>query len=226
MLQRHGPAPAVPLLADLMREADADVRAAAVFAAGVQGAKAAAVAAAGLKDLSPLVQRRAAEALVRMGQSPSAESLAPVGDLYALLGSPDRFVRFAGRLALQRTARAAWRDRVLADTHTVRGLEAMVAYIFTAPDRADLLPLVDRQIALDGPLRSLGRPAGAPAARLPARRHRSGAPDAAAAARQRPARRPGRLPGADDHRRRSRRGAPAAGAPAADRAGSRRPTSA
>ncbi len=150
VLQRHGPAPPVPLLADLMRDADADVRAAAVFAAGVQGAKAAAVAAAGLKDLSPLVQRRAAEALVRMGQSPSAESLAPVGDLYALLGSPDRFVRFAGRLALQRTARAAWRDRVLADTHTVRGLEAMVAYIFTAPDRADLLPLVDRQIAWMG----------------------------------------------------------------------------
>ena len=150
VLQRHGPAPPVPLLADLMRESDADVRAAAVFAAGVQGAKAAAVAATGLKDLSPLVQRRAAEALVRMGQSPSAESLAPVGDLYALLGSPDRFVRFAGRLALQRTARTAWRDRVLADTHTVRGIEAMVAYIFTAPDRADLLPLVDRQIALMG----------------------------------------------------------------------------
>jgi putative heme-binding domain-containing protein len=150
VLQRHGPAPPVTLLADLMREADADVRAAAVFAAGVQGAKAATVAAAGLKDLSPLVQRRAAEALVRMGQSPSAESLAPVGDLYALLGSPDRFVRFAARLALQRTARAAWRDRVMADTHTVRGLEGMVAYIFTAPDRADLLPLVDRQIALMG----------------------------------------------------------------------------
>ncbi|MEO5823147.1 MAG: hypothetical protein ABIT71_21800, partial [Vicinamibacteraceae bacterium] len=150
VLQRHGPAPPVALLTDLMREADADVRAAAVFAAGVQGAKAAAVAAAGLKDLSPLVQRRSAEALVRMGQSPSAESLAPVGDIYALLGSPDRFVRFAGRLALQRTARASWRDRVLADAHTVRGLEGMVAYAFTASDRADLLPLVDRQIALMG----------------------------------------------------------------------------
>jgi putative heme-binding domain-containing protein len=150
VLQRHGPAPSVALLADLMREADADVRAAAVFAAGVQGAKAAAVAAAGLKDMSPLVQRRAAEALVRMGQSPARDSLAPVADIYALLGSPDRYVRFAGRLALQRTARGTWRDRVLADAHTVRGLEAMVAYTFTAPDRADLLPLVDRQIALMG----------------------------------------------------------------------------
>ena len=150
VLQRHGPAPSVPLLADLMREADADVRAAAVFAAGVQGSKAAAVAAIGLKDMSPLVQRRAAEALVRMGQSPGADSLAPVADIYALLGSPDRFVRFAGRLALQRTARSAWRDRVLADAHTVRGLEGMIAYTFTAPDRADLLPLVDRQIAWMG----------------------------------------------------------------------------
>jgi putative heme-binding domain-containing protein len=150
VLQRHGPAPSVGLLADLMREADADVRAAAVFAAGVQGSKAAAVAATGLTDMSPLVQRRAAEALIRMGQSPAATSLAPVADIYALLGSPDRFVRFAGRLALQRTARSAWRDRVLADAHTVRGLEAMVAYVFTAPDRADLLPLVDRQIAWMG----------------------------------------------------------------------------
>ncbi len=150
LLQRHGPAPPVALLTDLMREADADVRAAAVFAAGVQGSKAAAVAAAGLKDLDPLVQRRAAEALVRMGQSPAADSLAPVADIYALLGSPDRFVRFAGRLALLRTARSAWRDRVLAETHTVRALEAMAAYVFTAPDRADLLPLVDRQIAWMG----------------------------------------------------------------------------
>jgi hypothetical protein len=150
VLQRHGPVPSVALLTDLMREADADVRAAAVFAAGVQGPKAAAAAAAGLKDLDPLVQRRAAEALVRMGQSPGADSLAPAADIYALLGSPDRFVRFAGRLALQRTARSAWRDRVLAETHTVRALDAMVAYVFTAPDRADLLPLVDRQIAWMG----------------------------------------------------------------------------
>ena len=139
MLQRHGPAPAVALLADLMREADADVRAAAVFAAGVQGSKAAAVAAAGLEGhrarwCSGAPPRR----WCGWGSRRRRESLAPVGDIYALLGSPDRFVRFAGRLALQRTARSAWRDRVLADTHVVRGLEAMVAYIFTAPDRADL----------------------------------------------------------------------------------------
>jgi putative heme-binding domain-containing protein len=148
VLQRHGPAPSVALLTDLLKDRDAGVRAAAVFAAGVQGAKAASVAAAGLRDLSPLVQRRAAEAVVRMGQSPAGPSLVPVADLYALLGSPDRFVRFAGRLALQRTARSAWRDRVLAEPHLVRSLEGMVAYTFTAPDVGDLAPLLDRQLAL------------------------------------------------------------------------------
>jgi putative heme-binding domain-containing protein len=148
VLQRHGPAPSTALLAALMKDGDAGVRAAAVFAAGVQGAGAAAIAAAGLKDLSPLVQRRAAEAVVRMGQSATRASLVPAADLYALLGSPDRFVRYAGRLALQRTPRDAWRDRVLADTHLVRALEGMVAYTFTAPDLADLQPLFDRQLAL------------------------------------------------------------------------------
>jgi len=148
LLQQHGPAPSLDLLAVLMKDADADVRAAAVFAAGVQGAPAAAIAAAGLRDVSPFVQRRAAEALIRMGQSPAGPSLAPVDDIYALLGSPDRFVRFAGRLALQRTARDTWRERVLADTHTVRALEAMVAYVFTSSAPADLDPLFDRQLAL------------------------------------------------------------------------------
>jgi putative heme-binding domain-containing protein len=150
ILQRHGPAPSVALLTELARDADAGVRAAAVFAAGVQGPAAAAVAAIGLKDISAMVQRRAAEAIVRMGQSPAGESLAPVADIYALLGSPDRFVRYAGRLALQRTPRAAWRDRVLADTHLARALDAMVAYAFTAPAPGDLEPLLDRQIALMG----------------------------------------------------------------------------
>ena len=59
------------------------------------------------------MRRRAAEALVRMGQSPDKPSLAPVADIYALLNDPDRFVRWAGRIALEQTARAEWKDRVL-----------------------------------------------------------------------------------------------------------------
>ena len=85
-LQRHGPAPSPELLRALVKDRDANVRAAAVYVAGVQtsdGAKA--VAAAALKDAIPLVQRRAAEALVRQGLTPGRPSFAPVADIYALL---------------------------------------------------------------------------------------------------------------------------------------------
>lgn len=71
-MQRHGVAPSPDLLKSLLADKDANVRAAVVYVAGVQtsdGAKA--VAAAALKDLSPVVKRRAAEALVRQGLTPT-----------------------------------------------------------------------------------------------------------------------------------------------------------
>ena len=81
--------PSPDLLKALMTDKDANVRAAAVYVAGVQtsdGAKA--VAAAALKDASPIVKRRAAEALVRQGLTPAQPSFAPVADIYALLAEP------------------------------------------------------------------------------------------------------------------------------------------
>ena len=63
--RRRAPA----LLADLAKDKSADVRAAAVYVAGIQGEAAKAVAAAGLKDADAVVRRRSAEALMRMGQS-------------------------------------------------------------------------------------------------------------------------------------------------------------
>ena len=59
-----------------------------------------------MKDTDPVVRRRAAEALMRLGQSPDRASLAPVDDIYALLADPDRFVRWAGRILLEHTPRA------------------------------------------------------------------------------------------------------------------------
>ena len=103
-MQRHGAAPSPALLTALIKDRDAGVRAAVVYVAGVRGgfasadAKAqAAVAAIGLKDADPVVRRRSAEALVRIGQAPDKPSLAPAADIYALLNEPDRFVRWAGR---------------------------------------------------------------------------------------------------------------------------------
>ncbi|HET7217292.1 MAG TPA: HEAT repeat domain-containing protein, partial [Vicinamibacterales bacterium] len=98
-MQRHGAAPNAALLTALSTDKNPDVRVAVVYIAGVQGDTAKAIAASGLKDANPLARRRAAEALVRMGQSPDKPSLAPAADIYALLNDADRFVRWAGRIA-------------------------------------------------------------------------------------------------------------------------------
>jgi putative heme-binding domain-containing protein len=153
-MQRHGAAPSAELLAALSKDKDASVRSTVVYLAGVQGGLAqsqsrsqGAIAAAGLKDASPVVRRRAAEALVRMGQSPDKPSLAPVADIYALLNDQDRFVRWAGRVALERTARSEWKDRALKETNILGAPEAMIALVNTASGES-LQKLIDKQFAM------------------------------------------------------------------------------
>ena len=146
-MQRHGAAPSAALLTALIKDPNADVRAAVTYVAGVQGEAAKAVAAAALKDKEPVVRRRAAEALVRMGQSPDKPSLAPVADIYALLNDPDRFVRWAGRIAIENTARAEWKDRVLAETNPLGALEGMLAWVRTANGES-LQPVIDKQFGM------------------------------------------------------------------------------
>jgi putative heme-binding domain-containing protein len=148
-LQRHGPAPSDRLLAGLASDAGPAVRAAVMFAVGYQrGTTASRTAAAGLKDADPLVRRRAAEALVRLGQSPDRPSLAPVGDIYGLLADSDRFVRWAGRILLEHTPRVDWQARVLTDANPTSAPEAMVAWARTAKGPVGLEPLIDRQLTL------------------------------------------------------------------------------
>ena len=146
-MQRHGAPPSGALLTVLIADKSPEVRAAAVFIAGVQGQAARDVAAAGLKDRDPVVRRRAAEALVRQGQSPDKPSLAPVEDIYALLNDPDRFVRWAGRIALEHTARDTWKDRVLKETNPLGAIEGMLAWVRTAGGDS-LQPVVDKQLAM------------------------------------------------------------------------------
>lgn len=142
-MQRHGAPPSTALLTTLVADRSPDVRAAAVYVAGVQGAGASGVAASGLKDRDPAVRRRAAEALVRMGQAPDKPSLAPVSDIYALLNDADRFVRWAGRIALEHTARQEWKDRVLKETNPLGALEGSLAWVRTANGES-LQPVVDK----------------------------------------------------------------------------------
>jgi putative heme-binding domain-containing protein len=146
-MQRHGAAPSAELLTALVKDGNADVRAAVTYIAGIQGDARRNVAVAALKDRDAAVRRRAAEAIVRMGQSPAKPSLAPVADLYALLNDSDRFVRWAGRIAIEHTARAEWKDRVLAETNPLGALEGMLAWVRTANGES-LQPVVDKQLAM------------------------------------------------------------------------------
>jgi len=146
-MQRHGASPSAALLTALAADKSPEVRAAAIYIAGVQGDAAKSVAAAGLKDRDPVVRRRAAEALMRMGQSPDKPSLAPVTDIYALLTDPDRFVRWAGRIAIEHTARAEWKDRVLKETNPLGALEGMLAWVRTANGES-LQPVLDKQFGM------------------------------------------------------------------------------
>jgi hypothetical protein len=132
-MQRHGARPSADLLTALLKDRSVDVRAAAVSVAGVQTDSAArTIAAAGLKDTEPIVQRRAAEALVRQGLTATQPGFAPVADIYALLRSGDRFVRYAGRLALEHTPPREWTPMVLAETNVVALSEGLVAIADTA----------------------------------------------------------------------------------------------
>ena len=146
-MQRHGATPSVALLTALAADKAPEVRAAAVYVAGVTGSTAKDVAGAGLKDRDPLVRRRAAEALVRMGQTPGAPSLASVDDLYALLNDADRFTRWAGRIAIEHTDRAAWKDRVLKETNPLGAIEGMLAWTRTAGADSPQ-PVLDKQFAM------------------------------------------------------------------------------
>jgi putative heme-binding domain-containing protein len=149
MLQRHGATPTAELLQRLLTDEDSQVRAAVVFVAGVQrsdGAKA--VAARALTDADPFVRRRAAEALVRQGLSAENAAGAPIAGIQKLLNDPDRFVRYAGRLALERTPRTAWQDGVLRDKNVRAAIEGALALVNTAKSDDDLKLVIDRQLAL------------------------------------------------------------------------------
>ncbi len=149
-MQRHasaGAAPNAAVLTALIKDANPDVRAAATFVAGVQGDALKSVAATALKDRDPVVRRRAAEALMRMGQSADKPSLAPAADVFALLNDQDRFVRWAGRIALEHTARAEWKDRALAETNPLGALVAQLAWVRTANGES-VQPVLDKQLAM------------------------------------------------------------------------------
>ena len=148
-LMVFGPRPELSWLEARSREADANVRSAAVYALGQLGAPARPALLARLADQDAFVQRRALEGLIRTGLSPqNFAPVDPLGDLLPLLSSPDRFVRFQARAALERTNRNRWSREALAlDTYPAL-VEAHLALLHTAAAPFDIRTLLERQKAL------------------------------------------------------------------------------
>jgi putative heme-binding domain-containing protein len=151
LFQQHGRAARADLLRTLSQDPHPHVRAAAIYVVGQHGSdRAKAIAASGLKDSDAFVRRRAAEAVVRMGLSPDEPSFAPIDDLYTMLGDSDRWVRYAGRVALERTQRQEWSRRVIEEANPQAAAVGLVALTRTAQSAADIEPAIDRALTLLG----------------------------------------------------------------------------
>jgi putative heme-binding domain-containing protein len=143
LLQSLGPAPDDGLIEILSNDSHPRVRAAAVWVAGQRaGVRAASIATGLLADPEAFVRRRAAEAVVRMGHQPPAMVLLP------LLNDSDRFVRYAGRVALETLPRESWAVLALAETKTAAATELLLALTRTAKSDADLAPVFAKELAM------------------------------------------------------------------------------
>jgi putative heme-binding domain-containing protein len=115
-------APSSDVLITLTKDKCAEIRAHAVWLLGVNGyAEGRYVLLDALKDADALVRRRACEALLRAGFEPGIE------DVWPLLADPDRFVRTAARLVLQRIDAAKWASRLCNETDDRLFREGVIA---------------------------------------------------------------------------------------------------
>jgi putative heme-binding domain-containing protein len=97
LLSQHGPRPSDELLISLANDADARVRARAVALLGLRSSPSVRDALAQrLDDEDAFVRRRACEGLMQQPR----ETI-PISKLMPLLADPDRFIRFAARVAIE-----------------------------------------------------------------------------------------------------------------------------
>jgi putative heme-binding domain-containing protein len=145
LLAQFGPQPVESLLIELAVDRSPQVRARAVTLLGVHSS--AAVRAAltqALADPDAFVRRHACESFL---QQPAAEI--PVVKLIGLLADPDRFIRFAARVALEHADLGAQRGEILAITEPRPLVEGMLALVRAGRlDRSACDDLLTRQIAL------------------------------------------------------------------------------
>ena len=159
LLQVMGPRPEMELLSSLATDESPEARAASVLLLGTHSLKQTySILLQGLEDSEPLVVRRACEALLRSGlgahtQIEQVDLLTT--RLFDLLDRPDRFVRYAARLALQRLPRGSWAPMVLADSikkHPHRALEGLLALVHTQSTRAESDSIFGKLLEYSGSL--------------------------------------------------------------------------
>ena len=147
LLQRYGPKPDAVLLRSAISTGDASLRAAAVYVVGQHGSdRAKTLAADALRDDDPFVRRRAAEALLRMGDPAFADT----ESLYGLLRDSDRFVRWSGRVALEATPRSGWSDLALRESDPMSAATGMLSLVRTASAQGELQEVVEKGVSMLG----------------------------------------------------------------------------
>jgi putative heme-binding domain-containing protein len=108
LLQLFGPRPSTSLLIEASRDSTPELRVKAAYLMGIHADKTSRARLIELlEDESLAVQRSAAEALVRSGET------LPVGPLLPLLASPDRHVAWSAARVLQQMPRAQWEATIL-----------------------------------------------------------------------------------------------------------------
>lgn len=147
ILQIHGPQPDRNFLADLVKNAPPQIRAAAVFLLGTFSSRdVSTLLIEALIDPEPIVIRRAAESLVRAGLPPDI-SLKNESNLIAglriCLQNTDRFVRFSCRQVLRRIPPHNWQKRLVnkLNKNPRLALESLLAYAqeMKSPHQAEIL---------------------------------------------------------------------------------------
>lgn len=109
IMAQQGPKASQATLLQVVQDSDPGVRAfAAWLLAEYPSPETTAALSQLLGDKNPVVRRRACEAFVRSGLEP------PVDSLLTLLSDEDRWLRFAGRIALERIPVEKWKTKGLA----------------------------------------------------------------------------------------------------------------
>ncbi len=145
LLQRYGPKPDALLIRSAFESEHPSLRAAAMYVVGQHGSdRAKTLAAEGLADGDALVRRRAVEALLRMGDPAFADASL----LYSLLGDPDRFVRWSGRVATEATPRDSWKDLVAEESDPTAAASGMLALVRTAQSQIELEAVFEKTLSM------------------------------------------------------------------------------